>query len=35
VLRQRLGDRILVTEADFKYVALDEEGRPRPVPQPG
>ncbi len=32
-LRQRLGDRIKVTSADFTYVALDEEGRPRPVPR--
>ena len=31
VLRQRLGDRIQVTSADFTYVALDEDGRPRPV----
>ena len=31
VLRQRLGDRIKVTSADFTYVALDEDGRPRPV----
>ena len=33
VLRQRLGDRIKVTSADFTYVALDEDGRPRPVPR--
>ena len=32
VLRQRRGDRIKVTAADFTYVALDEDGRPRPVP---
>ena len=31
VLRQRLGDRIKVTSADFTYVALDGDGRPRPV----
>ncbi len=31
VLRQRLGDRIQVTSADFTYVALDADGRPRPV----
>jgi acyl-CoA thioesterase YciA len=31
VLRQRHGDRIKVTAADFTYVALDGEGRPRPV----
>jgi acyl-CoA thioesterase YciA len=29
VLRQRLGDRIKVTSAEFTYVALDEDGRPR------
>jgi ABC-type nitrate/sulfonate/bicarbonate transport system substrate-binding protein len=28
----RNGDRIRVTYADFTYVALDEAGRPRPVP---
>ena len=33
VLRQRLGDRIKVTSADFTYVALDEDGRPHPVIQ--
>ena len=32
VLRQRRGDRIKVTAAEFTYVALDEEGKPRPVP---
>lgn len=32
VLRQRRGDRIKVTAADFTFVALDEEGRPRPIP---
>ncbi len=31
VLRQRLGDRIQVTPADFTYVTLDADGRPRPV----
>ena len=31
VLRQRLGDRIKVTSADSTYVALDADGRPRPV----
>ena len=31
VLRQRLGDRIQVTSADFTYVALDGEGKPRPI----
>ena len=33
VLRQRRGDRIKVTSADFTYVALDEDGRPRPIPR--
>ena len=31
VLRQRRGDRIKVTSADFTYVALDHDGRPRPI----
>ena len=31
VLRQRLGDRIKVTSADFTYAALNEDGRPRPI----
>jgi hypothetical protein len=29
VLRQRIGDRIRVTYADFTYVALDDAGQPR------
>ena len=33
VLRQRLGDRIKVTSADFTYVALDGDGKPRPIPR--
>jgi acyl-CoA thioesterase YciA len=33
VLRQRIGDRIKVTSADFTYVAIDEAGRPRPIDQ--
>ncbi len=33
VLRQRIGDRIKVTSADFTYVALDETGQSRPVPR--
>jgi acyl-CoA thioesterase YciA len=33
VLRQRRGDRIKVTSADFTYVALDNDGRPRPIPR--
>jgi acyl-CoA thioesterase YciA len=32
-LRQRLGDRIQVTSADFTYVALDGDGKPRPIPR--
>jgi len=31
VLRHRRGERIKVTEAEFTFVAVDEEGRPRPV----
>jgi acyl-CoA thioesterase YciA len=31
-LRGRLGDRVRVTEGRFVFVALDEDGRPRPVP---
>ena len=33
VLRQRLDDRIKVTSADFTYVALDGDGKPRPLPR--
>jgi len=29
VLRQGQGERIKVTEAEFTYVAVDEEGQPR------
>ena len=32
-LRRRLGDRIQVTSADFTYVALDGDGKPRPIPR--
>ena len=32
-LRGRLGDRVRVTEGRFTFVAIDESGRPRPVPQ--
>ncbi|MEM8580846.1 MAG: acyl-CoA thioesterase [Pseudomonadota bacterium] len=32
VLRGRIGAREKVTEATFTFVAIDEEGRPRPVP---
>jgi acyl-CoA thioesterase YciA len=31
-LRGRLGTRVKVTEGQFVYVAIDAEGRPRPVP---
>ena len=34
VLRQRQGDLIKVTSAEFTFVALDEAGDPRPVPRP-
>ena len=29
------GSYVKVTEARLTYVAIDEQGRPRPVPQPG
>ena len=32
VLRRRTGDEVKVTEGRFTLVALDEQGRPRPVP---
>ncbi len=32
-LRGRGGGRVRVTEGQFVYVALDEDGRPRPVPE--
>jgi acyl-CoA thioesterase YciA len=31
VLRDGHGDRIKVTDAEFSFVAIDEQGRPRPV----
>jgi acyl-CoA thioesterase YciA len=31
-LRARHGERVRVTEGDFVFVAIDGEGRPRPVP---
>jgi acyl-CoA thioesterase YciA len=34
-LRGRLGERVKVTEGDFTFVAIDENGRPRPVPEEG
>lgn len=35
VTRQPSGDRIRVTEATFTYVAIDEEGVPRPLEPAG
>ncbi len=32
-LRRRGGERVRVTEGELVYVALDSEGRPRPVPE--
>ena len=32
VLRQRLGQRVKVTDGIFTFVSLDEEGRPKPLP---
>ena len=34
VLRQGQGDRIKVTDAEFTFVAIDEDGRPRALPPP-
>jgi len=34
-LRGRLGERVKVTEGDFTFVAIDENGRPRPVLEEG
>ncbi len=31
--RGRLGDRVRVTEGRFTFVAIDDDGRPRPVPR--
>jgi acyl-CoA thioesterase YciA len=31
-LRGRIGDRVKVTEGLFTFVAIDQEGRPRPLP---
>ena len=31
-LRGRLGERVRVTEGRFTFVAIDDAGRPRPVP---
>lgn len=32
-LRNRFGDQVKVTEATLVYVAIDEDGKPRPVIQ--
>ena len=32
-LRHRFGAQVRVTEGEFVYVAIDAEGRPRPVPK--
>ena len=34
VRRQRTGERILVTEGDFTFVAIAESGVTRPLPEP-
>src|SRR5262245_37570513 len=34
VLRDRLGERVKVTEGLFTFVAIDENRKPRPVPPP-
>src|ERR1700732_4608001 len=31
VLRQGQGERVKVTDAEFTYVAIDDDGRPRPI----
>ena len=33
VLRQGKGERVKVTSAEFTFVALDETGKPRPIPR--
>jgi acyl-CoA thioesterase YciA len=33
-LRDRLGSRVKVTEGLFTFVAIDEHGKPRPLPPP-
>ena len=33
--RNRSGESYKVTEGTFVYVAIDDEGKPRPVPAPG
>ncbi len=33
-LRNRIGERVKVTEGLFTFVAIDQDGRPRPLPPP-
>ena len=33
VASEPIGERFIVTEAAFTYVAVDREGRPRPIPR--
>ena len=35
VLRQGRGERVKVTSAEFTFVALDDDGRPCPIPRDG
>ena len=32
-IRDRIGERVKVTEGLFTFVAIDDEGRPRPLPE--
>jgi acyl-CoA thioesterase YciA len=32
VLRQGQGQRVRVTDAEFTFVAIDDDGKPRPLP---
>ena len=34
-LRGRIGERVKVTEGVFTFVAIDEDGKPRPLPESG
>lgn len=34
-LRGRIGERVKVTEGVFTFVAIDDEGKPRPLPETG
>ena len=33
-LRDRVGERVKVTEGQFTFVAIDDERKPRPIPDP-